>query len=148
MVEENLHALVASRLAAVSQRYTRGRRELVEVLARSTRPLTIPEILRRKRSLPQSTVYRNLATLEEARAVRRLIGPDEFARYELAEALTEHHHHLVCTSCGRVVDYTLPDGLEQGLQRAERDITRATGFDARHHQLDFLGVCAPCAAAP
>lgn len=131
----------------MSQRYTRGRRELVDVLSRSARPLTIPEILRRKRSLAQSTVYRNLATLEEVRAVRRVSGPDEFARYELAETLTEHHHHLVCTNCGQVADYTLPDGLERRLESAGRDIARVTGFDARRHELEFVGLCAPCSAA-
>ena len=40
-----LQTEVARRLAAVEQRYTSGRRELVEVLERSDRPLTVPEIL-------------------------------------------------------------------------------------------------------
>jgi Fur family ferric uptake transcriptional regulator len=146
MDKGNLHAVVAERLAEVSQRYTKGRRALVEVLAGAARPVTIPEIVRTKRSLPQSSVYRNLATLEEARAVRRLPGAGGFARYELAEALTEHHHHLVCTSCGDVVDYTLPARLEKTLQRAERDIADSTGFVADLHQLDFHGVCEPCSA--
>jgi len=142
-----LHAAVGARLAEISYRYTKGRRDLVEVLARSPRPLSIPEIMRKKRSLPQSSVYRNLATLEEARAVRRLPGPDEFARYELSEALSEHHHHLVCTNCGEVVDYSVPPGLEKTLAKAERDIARSTGFRPQHHELDFLGLCSPCAAA-
>jgi len=142
-----LHATVADRLAEISYRYTKGRRDLVEVLAHSRRPISIPEIMRKKRSLPQSSVYRNLATLEEARVVRRLPGPDEFARYELSEALSEHHHHLVCTNCGEVVDYSLAPGLEKTLAKTERDIARSTGFSPQHHELDFLGLCSPCAAA-
>ena len=139
-----LHAVVEDRLAQMPQRYTKGRRELVEVLARASRPLTIPEIVKKKRSLPQSSVYRNLAILEGARAVRRIPGQGEFARYELADALTEHHHPLVCTNCGDVVDYRLPAGLERTLEKAGQDIAEATGFDPKDHHLDFHGVCEPC----
>ena len=140
-----LHAAVADRLAEISYRYTRGRRDLVEVLARSTRPLSIPEIMRKKRSLPQSSVYRNLATLEEARAVRRLPGPDEFARYELSEALSEHHHHLVCTGCGEVTDVVIPARVERAVERATAQVASGAGFRLEGHRLDLVGRCADCA---
>jgi Fe2+ or Zn2+ uptake regulation protein len=145
MTDERLHVAVGAKLHEVSQRYTKGRRDLVNILAGSGRPLTIPEILRSKRSLPQSSAYRNLTTLEDAGAVRRLPSTDEFARYELAEDLTEHHHHLVCTSCGEVADYAVTAALERSLQQAEAQIHRATGFEAVAHSLDFIGSCRSCA---
>jgi Fur family transcriptional regulator, ferric uptake regulator len=110
-----LHETVFARLRAAGQRYTRNRRSLVEVLESADRPLTIAETLRR-RSLPQSSAYRNLAVLEQAKVVHRITGTDEFARYELAEDLTDHHHHhLICASCGAVSDFTLPSSLERTL---------------------------------
>jgi Fe2+ or Zn2+ uptake regulation protein len=144
-MEQGIHGEVAKRLAGVSQRYTRGRRDLVEVLLNSDRPLTTREILGKKRSLNQSSVYRNLAALEEASVVRRLAGGDEFARYELAENLTEHHHHLVCTKCGRVFDFSLPPALEKSIANTERSIARSMGFRTDSHNLDFLGLCRNCA---
>src|SRR5205814_2363608 len=80
--------------------YTRNRRTLVEALDESDRPVSIPELLGERRDLAQSSAYRNLAVLERAGVVRRIVTSDEFARYELAEDLTEHHHHLICSVCG------------------------------------------------
>ena len=44
--------------------------------------------------------------------MRRVITEEEFARYELTEELTEHHHHLICSTCGRVEDVTIPADFE------------------------------------
>ncbi|MEJ7583892.1 MAG: transcriptional repressor, partial [Acidimicrobiales bacterium] len=94
---DDFHANVATRLRADEQRYTRNRRAIVEVLERTDRPLTTSEI-RNGRGLAQSSVYRNLTVLEAAKVVHRIISSDEFARFELAEDLTDHHHHhLICS---------------------------------------------------
>lgn len=141
----DLHADIRGALEDIAQRYTTGRKRLVEVLDEADRPLTIADIVGRAPSLPQSSVYRNLTVLEEAGAVRRLSGADEFARYELAEQHTGHHHHLVCTSCGDVSDHTLPARVEEQLEAAERAVRRATGFRPHAHSLEFVGICADCA---
>ena len=86
----------AHRLRGVGQRLTSNREALVDTLADATRPLTIPEILDRRKRLAQSSVYRNLVVLEDAGIVHRVLGAGEFARWELAEDLTGHHHHLIC----------------------------------------------------
>ena len=74
----------------------------------------------------------------------RIATRDEFARYELAEHLTEHHHHLICSTCGDVADFSL-DGrpgasLDLALHRAADDM----GFRIATHRLDLLGTCASC----
>jgi Fe2+ or Zn2+ uptake regulation protein len=76
--------------------------------------------------------------------VRRVAGADEFGRFELAEELSRHHHHLLCTRCGAVLDYALPGRFEHGIERLTRDIATSTGFKADAHSLDFVGVCADC----
>ena len=145
-VAADLHETVGARLRRVDQRYTAGRRVLVEILAASGRPLSIPEILAERPALPQSTVYRNLAVLEGAGALHRVVGADDFARYELAEDLTEHHHHLVCTACGAVTDWTLSPDVERAVGRAVGEIAASTGFRPERHRLDLLGTCAACHA--
>lgn len=144
MSSEELHHAVATRLAGIEQRYTSKRRALVDVLAHSGRPLTIPDIVEAADELPQSSVYRNLAVLEEAAAVRRITGGGDFALYELSEDITEHHHHLVCSGCGVVADVTLPQALEDAISGAEKRIGAETGYDIEHHSLDFVGLCPDC----
>ena len=143
---DTLHSSVARRLEGVDQRYTAGRRELVEVLASAGRPLSIPEIREGRRELPQSSIYRNLAALEAAGAVHRVTGSDEFARYELAEELTgHHHHHLVCVRCRTITDFEVPDRYERTLARAFGEVADSTGFRPASHRLDLFGLCADCA---
>jgi len=144
MDEEELHLTAAQRLRGAGLRYTGSRRAVVGVLARSDRPLTIPEILDEDPSLAQSSAYRNLTELISAGVVHRIVVGDEYSHFELAEDLTSHHHHLVCTRCGRVADMTLSDDLELRLDKALDRIARAAGFSQEHHRLDVLGVCAAC----
>jgi Fe2+ or Zn2+ uptake regulation protein len=145
-VISELHPVAAQRLRAQDQRYTAGRRALVDVLTDAGQPLTIPQLLERRRDLAQSSVYRNLAVLERAGVVRRIVTSDEFARYELAEDLTEHHHHhLICTHCGDVTDFTVPARLETDLDATTAKVARSTGFLVDHHRLDLVGICPRCA---
>ena len=140
----DLHAEVALRLSVLDQRYTASRRALVDVLAAAGRPLSIPEILAAADSVPQSSAYRNVTTLIEASVLRRVAGTDANGRFELAEDLAGHHHHLICTSCGRVLDVDAAPRLERALAEAAADIARAHGFDVVDHRIDLVGVCASC----
>jgi len=117
---------------------------LVEVLADADRPLTIPEVLA-DRDVPQSSAYRNVALLEETGVLHRVTSTDEFARFELAEDITDHHHHhLICSACGEVADFTVSQHLETALEEAMREVAHGTGFTPEHHRLDLLGRCRRC----
>lgn len=145
MTGTDLHGAINELLEDDGQRYTAGRRSLVDVLQQAGRPLTAAEILAAG-SLSQSSAYRNLAVLETCGVVHRVAGSDELARFELAEDLTDnHHHHLICTACGTVSDFTVADELEADLEAAMAEVARATGFRAEHHRLDLLGRCSACA---
>ena len=143
-MDTELHETAAGRLARLDQRYTANRRVLVELLEAARHPLSIPDVLASGRKLPQSSVYRNLAVLEQAGVVRRVQSSDEFARYELAEDLTEHHHHLICSGCGQVEDFPASPALERTLAKAISAVGDETGFTADHHRLDRIGRCATC----
>lgn len=139
------HDAARHRLADATQRYTRGRQAVVELLATADAPATINELLERDGTLSQSSVYRNLALLESVGVVHRIVTTDEHARFELAEDVTgQHHHHLVCTSCGIVLDVLLPVALEEQLHRALADAARAHRFRGDHHRVDLSGRCVGC----
>jgi Fe2+ or Zn2+ uptake regulation protein len=139
-----LHDTVGFRLRAVGQRYTTKRRELVEALRRAGNPMSIPDVLAGRRALPQSSVYRNMGVLEHAGVVHRVITEGGFARFELSEDLSEHHHHVVCRSCGVVKDVTIPARLERSVEHALADVAEQTGFEGVSHRLDLIGTCRSC----
>ncbi len=139
-----LDTVAAARLRRDGQRYTENRRELVRLLDSAQHPVTIPDILLLRPDLAQSSVYRNLSVLERAGVVQRIITADEWARYELAEEFTEHHHHLICSHCGLVRDFTVSERLEELVEEALADVAREMAFTLGHHKLDLIGICASC----
>lgn len=140
----DLDTAAETRLRREGQRYTRGRRALVATLSTAATPLAIGELTA---DVPQSSAYRNLAVLEQAGVVRRVITDGDSARFELAEDLTGHHHHLICSSCGRVQDVEVPPSLERDIDRALDRLARKAAFASVHHRLDLIGTCRDCAAA-
>ena len=128
----------------MDQRYTTSRRTLVQALLEAARPLTITEILAGARGMPQSSAYRNLTVLCEAGVARRLPGVDDLGRFELAEDLAGHHHHLQCTSCGTLLDFAASARLEQALVEAARRVAAETGYEITGHRVDFDGRCPRC----
>jgi Fe2+ or Zn2+ uptake regulation protein len=142
----DIHGLAESRLRAGGHRYTRNRRAVVDALDQAARPLSLPQLLHHHRQLAQSSAYRNLAILEGAGVVHRIVTSDGFARFELAQDLTEHHHHhRICSSCGLVEDFTLPAALEETLEKALRRVATRSAFRVGSHQLDLIGLCTACA---
>jgi len=140
-----LHDDVAGLLRSGDHRYTTGRRRVVGALHRAAGPVTIPEIIDLDGGLAQSSVYRNLAILEEVGAVTRIVTHDDHARFELAEALTDHHHHhLICTTCGSVSDFELAPDAEATLEQALTRSGRSAQFRVDAHRLDLLGTCSTC----
>jgi Fur family transcriptional regulator, ferric uptake regulator len=144
MKTDELHAVVEGRLRGIDQRYTDGRRAIVDVLVEAGHPVSIDDIAARLPDLPRSSAYRHLSDLQSANVVRRLVANDDFARFELAEDLTEHHHHFLCMNCGRVIDITPTSAFEQTIAAQLDELADAQGFQAHSHRLDVLGLCSNC----
>ena len=143
-VDEGLHRLVELRLSQVSQRYTSGRKTVVEALASAGHPVSIEDIGGLAPRLPRSSAYRHLVDLQQCGVVRRVAANDDYFRFELAEDITEHHHHLMCTSCGKVTDVTPTPAFEKAMANYLDDLRASNGFVSSDHRLDFLGACAKC----
>lgn len=140
-----LHDTAVLRLRRLGQRYTGNRRSIVEALASGRQPMTTADIRGSQRGLALSSVYRNLAVLEQAGVVHRIVSSDEFARYELAEDLTEHHHHMICSRCGSVEDFTPPPSFEKDAAKALGRVAARKGFSLQSHRFDLIGLCSRCA---
>ncbi len=146
-VPPSVHEQAALRLGSHDQRYTPVRRALVTTVASAGRPLSIPEILEANEALPQSSAYRNMTALIEAGVVRRVTGIDDHGRFELAEELAGHHHHLACAGCGTVEDVVPSPRLERAMDEAARVIAEEHGYLVSGHQFDLVGTCPACQEA-
>src|SRR5215472_6467879 len=143
-MNDDMHGLVGRRLRLIDQRYTSGRRAIVDLLVTAGPPVSTGDIAERLPGLPRSSAYRHLTDLHAAGLVRRVTASDEFTRFELAEDLTEHHHHLLCMNCGKVTDVTPPASFEQEVAAAVSHIAGTENFQPHSHRLDILGLCAAC----
>jgi Fur family ferric uptake transcriptional regulator len=117
---------------------------VVDVLVSAGHPVSIEDIAQRAPRLPRSSAYRHLVELQQVGIVRRVATNEDYYRFELAEDLTEHHHHLLCTSCGKVLDVTPTPAFEQAMARYLDNLSTANGFVSSDHRLDVLGACASC----
>ncbi len=145
MARGDIHDIAARKLATINQRYSSRRRRLVEALDRAAHPLVATDIVAIDEDLPQSSVYRNLAVLEAAGVVVKVLTNGDRAAFELAEELKGHHHHLVCVQCGLVLDIDVPNEVEQMLDTGVADLVSQAGFVLVGHRLDLLGRCTNCA---
>jgi Fur family ferric uptake transcriptional regulator len=131
-------------LAAKGLRVTRQRLGVLEALAEERDDATAQQIHSRLRGEDQriglATVYRTLALLNEVGVVDALAhSPGELCYRLCGEG---HHHHLVCSSCHRVVELVDCD-IDAWLEQ----VATGHGFVATGHQLEVTGVCAGCRAA-
>ena len=85
-----------------------------------------------------STVFRAVVAMEKDGAIQRIDLGDGKVHYELSD---EHHEHIRCDSCGRVVE--VPGCV---LDDAAASVKSSTGFAVTSHQLLFTGVCPECAS--
>jgi len=94
-----------------------------------------------------TTVYRTLELLVQMGLVFKSDFGDKRARYELVESRkrAKHHHHLVCTACGRVIDYTdfIDEEIEL-LKKTEKGLSRKYNFKIDDHIIQFYGLCQRC----
>ena len=91
--------------------------------------------------ISRATVYRNLDLLVECGLARKQrLGRSRFL-YEHVHG-GQYHDHLVCTGCGRVVEFMSP-----GIAALQVEICRAHGFASAHHSLQIIGLCNRCAEA-
>jgi Fe2+ or Zn2+ uptake regulation protein len=139
---------VESLLRGEGIRFTPARRMVVRALKAAPGPQSAGELHAALRSgLPLSSLYRTLAVLEGARILAKEHDAAGVARYELAESLLGHHHHLVCISCGEVRDVGIDPPTEDTVARLVEEIAQRAGYRATGHRIDIEGTCASCRTA-
>lgn len=132
-----------ARLEGAGFRRGGARRAVIEVLATERCALTALDIDERlragKRRVGRASVYRTLEQLTYLGLVHKLDLGSETARYERTDPGGEHHHHMVCDECGKVLPFE-----DAGVERAVTKVTGGAGFEVRDHEIVLHGACDDC----
>ena len=138
---DDLVTIGERRFKAAGKRVTSQRMLVLQILGESKGHLDASEIFQRARRrdarLSLSTVYRTLGVLKETGVVRELHLDDEHHHYELRGR--DEHSHLVCSTCGRVVEVE-----SAGFAEVAKATGRAHGFEVTSAHVELTGHCARC----
>ena len=119
---------------------TPARLMVLEYLNNSESPVDAGQIINylRKKHLETNkvTVYRILDFLFKNQIIERVEFGEGKYRYELKK---NHHHHLICTNCGRVQDVEI--GV---IEKLEKEIQKDKNFRVQSHSLEFFGLSSNC----
>lgn len=123
-----------------------ARDKLIDLLAGQDCALSALEIedalrggRRGQRPVGRASVYRVLELLHAHDLVSRVDVGDGIARYEPADPAGEHHHHLLCDQCGKLVPFDDP-----GLERSIDQLSNRLGFRTTDHEVTLRGDCPEC----
>lgn len=128
--------LRGQRLKSTAQRDT-----IARVFFETQRHISVEELYREvKRRNPRigyATVYRTMKLLTECGLAAERHFRDGEARYESAEK--RHHDHLICETCGRIVEFE-----EERIEALQAQTARRLGFRFTGHKMELYGVCREC----
>lgn len=140
-----LEPQVTDRLTEAGTRFTPSRRLVVAALMKAPGPLTPAELHGMLAgAVPLSSLYRAIAVLEEVGVVTKTHDQSGVGLIELSEWLAGHHHHLVCRSCGEVVDVEIPPATEGRVRTVIEEIASGAGYTVSGHRIDIEGTCPAC----
>ncbi len=132
---------VVATLRQHSYKLTPQRRAVIQAITSNQDHLTPAAIYERVHQdqphIGQVTVYRTLEILTKLKLICELHAGDSCRSYTISAP--GHHHHLISSNCGKVVDFPSCE-----LEEAQQNLSRQTGFRIDDHLLEFIGLCQAC----
>jgi len=120
-------------------RLTQPRKVIFDILNKSHEPLRMSQIVEQAHGqLDRASVYRTIALFEQIGVVHRINIGWKY-KIELGDQFMEHHHHLVCLRCHKVIPIN-----EDELERLIRVASEKHHFRPVEHQVEIQGYCENC----
>ena len=124
-------------------RLTSPRRRVAELLGQRLGTFTAADLLddavRRRQPIGRATIFRALDLFTELGLLERIDLPSGEHAYVACEPI--HHHHVVCSNCGRQTEVD-----DAGVQQIVAEMARRTGYRIQRHRLELYGLCPTCSA--
>jgi Fur family ferric uptake transcriptional regulator len=123
-------------------RWTAQRRTIVQTAFATHLHFTVDELLemvrRKENRVSRATVYRTISLLEQGGFVEGLQVDDGPRRFEHVLG-HEHHDHMVCLSCGKIIEFR-----DQQIEHRQDVAAARHGFVIERHSLRLYGRCSEC----
>ncbi len=124
-------------------KYTEQREVVLNILLHADGHLSAEDVYNLiKEEKPDSnigiaTVYRALGFLEEVNLISSVTFGTEGKKYE--SSTKEHHDHLICTKCGKIVEF-----LDDEIEKRQEKIALRNNFKITSHSMQLYGICEAC----
>lgn len=130
-------------LDSAGYRLTKPRRAVADLIGGRRGHFTAAELLAeakaRRLGIGRATIFRALDLFTELNLVERLDLPS--GEHAYVECARSHHHHVICSSCGRTSEVE-----DCGMQAVAEEVARRSGYQIDTHRLELFGLCPKCAA--
>lgn len=139
-----------NRFLGYTFRWTLPREAIMDLLSRTSKHMSAKEIysslLENYPGIGLTTVYRTLDLLSRIGLINKLDIGEGQSRYEFRSGEKKaHHHHLICSKCGKITDYN--DFLDEEMKLikdAEKNMSKKYNFLVQDHNIAFYGLCEDC----
>jgi Fur family ferric uptake transcriptional regulator len=130
-------------------RWTAPREAVLELLSRTSLHMSAKDIYSAVHkvypNIGLTTIYRTLDLIYRMGIIDKIVLSDGQARYQFKSGKQDNHHHLICTECGKIIDYREFEKEElEFIKKAERRLSEEHQFIIMDHKIEFLGICTKC----
>lgn len=147
LTRDRLRARLQAYMEKKGLRSTSQRRLIVDTFLEGSSHITIDDLLAEvrghDRGIGYATVYRTLKLLAECGVASERRFGDGLSRYELADDATAHHDHLICLSCGTIVEFEEPR-----IEVIQEEVAARHDFELTSHKHEMYGRCSSCRKQP
>ena len=125
-------------------KYTEQRAIILQILINLDEHLNAEEvhaIIKKKypkQNIGIATIYRTLNFLEEVELISSISFGKDGKKYE-SNNKKQHHDHIICTSCGKIVEF-----LDDEIEKRQEDVALKNGFKITDHTMQIYGICDSC----
>lgn len=127
-----------------NQKFTKQREIIFNALKNSEAKHITPEELfsivhQEHKQVGIATIYRTLNIFEELGIVNKQEFTDQAYTYELIDPKNDHHDHIICTTCGKIIEdeFLSKDEMKESLKKVY-------DFDLDYYSLRIFGTCSDC----
>ncbi len=121
---------------------TRNRLDLIDIIANYKKHFEIEELVSYIQSTQKlasrATIYRTVKLLIEFGIIKEIIKQNNKTIYEFYTQ-EEHHDHLICVSCGKIIEF-----LNEDIEKLQEEICKKHNFSPTYHRLEIFGLCEQC----
>ena len=140
MAEDKKIQALRTFIAKEGLKNSRQRETIAQVFFESTEHIRVEELLQRVRQVDpkvsQATVYRTMKLLVDCRLAEARQFQDGQTRYEASDDEGHHHDHLICTKCGKIVEF-----VDERIEELQEEVAASHGFKVSDHKMELYGVC-------